>query len=214
MKKILLFGLISLIIAVLGLAIFPKVISYFSIYYLRLDISIIIELIVCFLAVLLVTAFLFRDLSGISFGRAILSAIFTYLFFAIVILAISFLSGIFAEFIYNRYKEQKTLEEIKRIIDIGVRIFNILILPLLISAFWSTANSDKNPLKVFFKGLLPRPMVYLKLLGISVVLFGFGLIIGFLPLSSAGTIIKIVLLTIIGTFSLYITEKACEGKVA
>ena len=206
MKKLVIIILLSFISNILLTMVYPNIFSHFVTYYLKFDFPVFFQIIVCFTAIVLLTSYLFFEISRISFSKAVIKTSLMYLLFIVFALIMSVLSGFLAELIYSIFKNTKTLDEIKRIIDITIQIIYIIILPLFVSLFWNIAYCNRYPIKKFFKGLISNPIYYFELLGIMAILLVLGMLMNLIPSGIVGSTIKTVLLTMLGTIALYVTE--------
>ena len=130
------------------------------------------------------------------------------------ILVISLICGIIASILYAVLRNVLTLSQIKGVINLIATIATLFSVPFMLSVFWTEA---KRPSGHFFNdliaGLRLTKKQYVKLLILLLVLFGIGLLITtiyhYVPNNLALNIFEVVLLTIVGTIGLSVSDKIC-----
>lgn len=197
---------ISFLISVLSLSIFP---SFFDVYlnsYSRAALGTSVSLSISLAGIFILTSLIFKELGRYTVKKAIAKTVMMLGIFMTVICIIGALSGFMAEFIYAKYSNVKTLEEIKGRIDLISKVIAIFVIPLGISFFWrlATGNPGKDA-----KHYLPTASQYIKLVLLSIALMAVGFTVHLALPESEPRIISAILLTTIGVVSFYISKRIC-----
>lgn len=205
MKKLVLYGVISLVDAVLYVLVVPTFASNQESIF-----GGILRVIICVLVVVTATAFLFYEISVITFKKAFFNGLLVLFSFILVVLFIGLLFGIAGQTIYSVLKTKKALEEIKGFISVASRVLNILVMPIFVSGFWTVAKEANNAVRSFFRGLFPGILKYLKLVAFFAALNLLGHFLESIGIFSS-RVGSIAALTLMGVALFYLTENVCCG---
>lgn len=218
--KITIICLLSIIISLTGIFLFPPIYSAGTGQYedILLPVLIFIADIIIILCLIAFLRFFHQKQSGkkerylISFGRVILLAALFVLFFIMA----SLICGLISVLTYSILKNILLFGQIKGIIDYIVSLITLLILPFVISIFWSEINSEDRFLKAFASGVHMKGRRYLKLLVLLLVIFGMGMVItvicNYWPDKLILNIIKALFIGVPGIIGLFVSDKICRQR--
>ena len=214
-KKLITMFLIPLIYSVYAIFFMPQLFKVFTGQTTIYTVALAVGTVLCALALLFLTAFLFyiksnKNKSKTTFGYAFTRVICTVLILLSSMVILSMLYGLVAVFINQMLKDNLKLDQIKGIINFMISIATILVLPLFISIFWEEANCKDTFFKSLVNGIAIKGKVYLRLLILIVISFAIGLIamtaFNYLSDGIVLNIFKTILMTILGTIGLNISE--------
>lgn len=174
----------------------------------------------CFLGVLVLTAFLVYTCSRTRPDRASVAAaakktaaiFFIYLAAALLL---SLFNGILATGIYHLAAGHMELSEIKGIISYTATALTLGAVPAVISIFWAMVCEEKVK-QGLMEGIKSLKHTYLKLLILSLLLFGGGIVVttlcNHIGSPAAAQFTAMILLTAMGFAAFHISEAICSRK--
>lgn len=149
--------------------------------------------------------------------KALLTVLGTIILLVIMAVALSMLCGIMALVFYVLFEKLLNFGQIKGVIDFLTTIVVMLSIPLLVSVFWKEMWMEEGIGKAFLFGFSMNGKQYIRLLALTCILFGIGLLISiafhYATADVLTQIMKVLFFTAMGTVGMAVSEKiVMEGS--
>lgn len=152
----------------------------------------------------------YRENLAKSVGRMTL----TLIFFGLSVVVMSLLSGLISVVVYALLKKSLTLSQIKGIINFLITLLSLSVGSLMVTVFWEQVRNRKGFFEVIAAAFHKWGKCYIAVLIVLLLFGGLGWLVltafHYLPDSVFMTLVKAVVFSVLGAFSLILTDRACR----